>query len=402
MRILIIILCFFLPALASAQTETITLKTTRILDGKGKIIENQNILIKDGKILEIGKKVVGKVYDLSGLTLMPGGIDTHNHLDWHFDADGKFHDATPEQESDVQRALYAAENAYLTLQAGITTSQSLGGAIDGDVRDAINRNVLPGPHVLTSLGAITARTGDPDSMRAAVNRFADEGANVIKVFASASIRDGGAPTLSQEQLNAICSEAKKRGLRIVVHAHGSESARRAILAGCTTIEHGVLFDKEILELMAKNGTYFDPHIWAVFNNYFEHRDEYVGISGYSEEGFKQMEQAVPKAIAMFKEALNTKGLKIVYGTDAVAGAHGHNFEELIARVEKGGQSPMDAIVSAGSMAAQSLNLADQIGTLAPGMHADIIALEGDPLKDIKLFRNVKFVMKEGVIYKNWK
>lgn len=398
---LLFLLVLVIPNLVFAQTDAITLKASRILDGRGGVMEGKNIIIQNGKIIEIGTRTTGTVYDLKGLTVMPGGIDTHNHLDWHFDADGKFHDAKPEEESIVQRTLYAAENAYLTLQAGITTAQSLGGSVDGDVRDAINRGTLPGPRVLTSLGAITSQTGGPDSIRIAVNKLADQGADVIKVFASGSIRDGGAPSLSQEQLNTICNEAQKRGLRIVVHAHGPESARRSVMAGCTTIEHGVLFDQEILDLMAKQGTFYDPHTWMVFNNYFEHRAQYVGIGGYTEEGFKQMEQAVPKAIDVFKKALKTKGLKIVYGTDAVAGAHGHNYDEMIARVEKGGQDPMAAIVSAGLTAAQSLNMADQIGSIAVGMHADIIAVAGDPLKDIKQMKQVKFVMKEGKIYKSW-
>ncbi|MCB0492648.1 MAG: amidohydrolase family protein [Cyclobacteriaceae bacterium] len=399
MRVFISCIILFVHSLAFSQN-VMTLKTKRILDGHGGIIEDKNIIITDGVITEIGKKEAGVVHDLTNLTIMPGGIETHGHLSWHFDPDNKLHDATEAEESTAQSALYAAENAYLTLMGGVTTSQNLGSPIDRELRDAIERGILPGPRILTSLGAIGQWTGDPDSIKAAVNKFADQGADVIKIFASASIRVGGTPTLSQEQLNVACSEAKKRGLRTVVHAHGPESARRAVLAGCTTIEHGALLDKVTLELMAEHGTYYDPNIGLIFDNYFAHKQNYIGINGYTEDGFDQMKQAVPKAIEVFKMALKVKNLKIVFGTDAVAGAHGSNFEELITRVIKGGQQPIDAIVSAGFGSAQSLNLSDKIGTIAVGMQADIIALDGNPLVDITALRNVKFVMKSGKIYKS--
>jgi imidazolonepropionase-like amidohydrolase len=331
---------------------------------------------------------------------MPGGIDTHNHFAWHFDADDQLHDATPEEESKAQETLFAAENAYQTLISGITTVQSLGSAVDGDIRDAINRGTLPGPRIITSLGAIGAWTGDADSIKSAVNAFADRGADVIKIFGSASIRVGGTPTLSQEQLNAACGVAKERGLRAVVHAHGPESARRSVLAGCTAIEHGALLDQSTLNLMAERGTYYDPHISLIFNNYFDHKANYVGIGGYTEDGFAQMEQAVPKAVAVFKLALKTDGLQIVFGTDAVAGAHGRNFEELIARVQEGGQDPMQALISATSLAARSLDIEEVTGTMAVGMQADIIATKADPLSDITALRDVRFVMVNGKVYKS--
>ncbi|MEQ8425223.1 MAG: amidohydrolase family protein, partial [Cyclobacteriaceae bacterium] len=393
-------LLYFLPFSIVAQTDIITLQSDRILDGKGGNITDKNIIISEGKIIEISTRERGTVYNLKGLTLMPGGIDTHGHLSWHFDPDGKLHDAKEAEESTAQSGMYEAENAYLTLQGGITTSQNLGSPIDREVRDAIKRGILPGPRILTSLGAIGAWTGDPDSIRVAVNKFADDGADVIKIFASASIRVGGTPTLSQEQLNAACSEAKKRGLRTTVHAHGPESAKRSVLAGCTTIEHGALLDEATLKLMAKNGTYYDPNIGLIFDNYFAHKENYIGINGYTEEGFDQMKQAVPKALEVFKMALKVEGLKIIFGTDAVAGAHGKNFEEIITRVNKGGQKPMDALVAATSGAAQSVNMSDQIGTIAVGMQADIIGLNGNPLEDITTLRKVNFVMKGGTIYKS--
>src|SRR5262249_50875465 len=153
------------------------------------------------------------------------------------------------------------------------------------------------------------------------------------------------------------------GLRVAVHAHGPESVQRAVLAGCTSIEHGALIGQAELDLMAAHGTYFDPNIDLVFRNYFENKQHFLGIGNYTEEGFAQMAQAVPKAVHVFELGLQTKGLKIVFGTDAVAGAHGRNFQELIYRVKRG-LPPMDAITSATSLAAESLGLGDRVGTIA--------------------------------------
>ncbi|MCZ6915874.1 MAG: amidohydrolase family protein, partial [Gemmatimonadetes bacterium] len=337
-------------------------------------------------------------YDLSRLTVMPGGIDTHTHMDWHFDADGRLHDDA--DETPQQAMLYAVENAYRTLMGGITTVQNLGSRRDADLRDAIARGTIPGPRILTSLQSLSVRSGEPEEIRERVRALAADGADVIKIFASASIRVGGTPTMSQEQLRAACDEASRHGLRTAVHAHGPESARRAVIAGCTVIEHGALLDDATLELMAARGTYYDPNIHLIFRNYFENRDRYIGIGSYTDEGFAQMEAAVPTALDVFKRAITKPGLRVVFGTDAVAGAHGRNFEELIYRVEVGGQAPMDAIVSATSLAAESLDLGREIGSLAQGMTADIIGLAGNPLQDITALRRVVFVMKGGTVYKN--
>jgi imidazolonepropionase-like amidohydrolase len=277
--------------------------------------------------------------------------------------------------------------------------QSLGAAIDREVRDAVARGHLPGPRVLTSLDPIGDETLSVADLRVAVSKLAADGADVIKVFASKSIRDGGGATFSQEQLDAVCGEAKARGLRVAVHAHGVESARRAATAGCSSIEHGVLLDAETLAFLAARGVVFDPNIHLIFRNYFENRARFLGTGNFTEEGFRQMESAVPKAHAIFQQALATPGLKVVFGTDAVAGAHGRNVEELIDRVQAGGQSPVAALVSATSLAADSLGLAREIGTIAPGYAADLIAVEGDPATDITALRRVVWVMKSGTIWK---
>jgi imidazolonepropionase-like amidohydrolase len=161
----------------------------------------------------------------------------------------------------------------------------------------------------------------------------------------------------------------------------------------------VLLSQTELDLMAEHGTYFDPNTDLIFRNYFENKSHFLGTDGYTEEGFAAMEKAVPRVLDVFKKALRTKNLKVVFGTDALAGSHGRNLQELEYRVRSGGQDPMAAITSATSLAAQSLGLGDRVGTIAPNYEADLIAVAGDPLKDIGALERVVFVMKGGRIYK---
>ena len=408
MKVFRIILLLLLPGLLagptmlSAQSDPLVLQAARVLDGRGNLLTDHEVVIRDGRISAvrpITQQNSGMVYDLGDATLLPGLIDTHVHIGWHFDRTGKTQSDAVE-ESPEESILYAAENAYQTLMGGVTTVQSLGSPGDAELRDAIARGTLPGPRILTSLRPVTERTGNPDEIRRFVDELAEGGADVIKIFASGSIRDGGAPTLTQEQLDAACGQARERGLRAVVHAHGPESASRAALAECNAIEHGALLDRPTLELMAEHGLYFDPNLDLIFRNYFENKDRFLGVGNYTEEGFAQMRQAIPSVLNAFKEALTVPGLRVVFGTDAVAGAHGRNYEELVYRVREGGQNPMDALVSATSLAAESLKLGDSIGSLAAGMQADIIAVAGDPLEDIGALGRVVFVMKDGKVYKS--
>jgi imidazolonepropionase-like amidohydrolase len=405
---LLIILC--LVAFTGAApgddpgSRPVTIRVGRLLDGRGGAMNDVTVVLDGSRIAAIDPKPrENPTWDLRGLTLMPGGIDTHVHIGWHFGRNGKLYDeddksAVKETPADI--ILYAADNAVETVRSGITTVQSLGAPEDAALRDAIARGILPGPRILTSLEPISEDAGPPEKIREGVRRRAAEGADVIKIFASKSIRDGGAPTLSQEQLDAACGEARAHHLRSAVHAHGIESVRRAVLAGCTSIEHGVLLDAASLRLMAEHGTWFDPNIDLVFRNYFENKRHFVGVGNFTDQGFEQMRRALPLALAVFKTALKTPGLKIVFGTDAVAGAHGRNFEELIYRVEKGGQDPMAAIVSATSRAAECLGLQGKTGAVAPGLEADLIAVEGDPAKDINALRHVVWVMKGGRVVRN--
>lgn len=392
--------CLAAASVVFAQDHPIVLKASIVLDGKGQVLHDTIIVVEDGKIARIGGAVPqGAVtYDLSGLTVSPGWIDAHVHPTWHFDANGRLAGDEPKEIT----ALAGAANSWKMLAAGFTTVQSLGSPLDKDLRDAIDRQGLPGPRILTSLEPIFGRgdaTGTPDELRAVVHKHAKDGADVIKIFASGSIREGGKPTMSQDQLNAICDEAKKVGLRTVVHAYGP-SVRMASLAGCTEVEHGLYATDDDLRFLAEHGTYFDPQAGLVLQNYLDNKPHYLGIGNYTEAAFDIMQKVLPEFQELFRHAIRTPGLKVIFGTDAVAGAHGRNAEEFFYRVRTCGQSAMAALVSANSLAAEALRIQDRVGSLAPGLDADIIALDGDPLKDITAVRRVVFVMKGGRVFEN--
>jgi len=385
----------FVVAAAISQENPITIRAGTLFDGKGGVRHNVQIVIQNGKIQRIEKANGTATYNLSKFTVLPGWIDVHDHITWHFGPNGRAEDKS---ETKADAALAAAANARVTLLAGFTTIQSLGSPEDKDLRAAVNTGEIPGPRILTALRPISDAKLTPDQIREAVRKLKADGADVVKIFASKSIRDGGGQTLSDEQLQAACGEAKAQGLRSVVHAYKS-AVRASALNGCTEVEHGTYATDEDLRALAGHGTFFDPQVGLVIHNYLDNKAKFLGIGNYTEEGFAKMQEVLPLNQEMFKRALGTKGLKIVFGTDAVAGAHGRNAEEFIYRVQAG-QDAMDAMVAANSRAAESLNMQDQIGSIAPGMQADIIALDGDPLKDITAVRRVVFVMKGGRVYKN--
>ena len=389
-----------LSGIGRAQERPIVIRAATLIDGKGGVTRNVSIVVQGSRIARIDAGAQGTTYDLKGLTVMPGWIDTHVHMDAHFDPNGKSHSpASAKSETPQQTMLYAVENAYNVLMAGFTTAQSVGAPLDRDLRDAIARGTIPGPRLLTSLRPVDETTGTPDQIRKFVRQVASEGADLIKIFATKSIREGGGPTLTQAQVDAACGEAKSLGKRAIVHAQGPEGAKAAVLAGCTSVEHGYRLTDEVLDLMAQHGTYYDPNFGLLLHNYIENKDKFLGIGNFNAQGFEYMEKGIPIGIDTFKRAL-TRKIKIIFGTDVGAGGLGRNFEEFIYRVRDGGQSPMEAIISATSRAAESIRMQDKIGTLAPGMEADIIAVDGNPLDDITAVRRVVFVMKSGKVYKN--
>ncbi len=392
------------PAQMQTAPATRVLRAGVVLDGTGATLQNVDITIANGRITAV-KPSVGALpagaIDLRGQTVLPGMIDTHVHLGWYINSRGKLHQDR-DGDSPATFALNQAGNAWRTLQAGFTTVQSIGEPENAGLRDAINAGIIPGPRVLTSLGSLNERTrgGSPDSLRAAVRNFKSQGADVIKIFASKSIRDGGEATMTPEQLAAACGESKALGLRSVVHAHSAEAVQRAARAGCTQVEHGVFADDVTRALLVSSGTFFDPQCGLVFRNYLDNKGWFEGIGNYNAVGFASMEQALPLAEAGIGSASRTPKLKLVFGTDAVAGAHGRNAEELVCRVRRGKQPAMDAIVSATSLSAESLGMGSEIGRIAVGFTADIIATDGNPSREIEATQRVSFVMRGGIVYRN--
>jgi imidazolonepropionase-like amidohydrolase len=291
-------------------------------------------------------------------------------------------------------------NAWMTLRGGFTTVRSVGADSDKILRDLVGEGVLPGPRILTSGNTLDEHSGTSAEIRLKVRQLIASGSDMIKLFATASSRDGGAQTMTDEQIQAACGEATALGRRSAVHAHASSGAKAAVLAGCTSIEHGTFLNDEVLELMAKRGTYLDPNLSNI-PNYINHKEAFFGRGNFTEQGFAEMAKDLPVRYDMIRRAM-AKKVKIVFGTDAVGGLHGHNSEEFIMRVQNAKQPPMDAIVGATSLAAESLGLEKQIGTIAPGMDADLVATEGNPLDDITNVRKVAFVMKAGKVYLNAK
>ena len=372
-----------------------------VLDGKGRVLRNTRIVIEGSKIAAIDPNAAPIDYDLRGQTVLPGWIDSHVHITWGFGPDGK-NAGTGGTTPDA--AYRAAANAWATLMAGFTTVQDVGSAGAAvALRDAIAKGAVPGPRILAVTEPVMGRgepTGTPEELRAFVRKQKAAGTDLIKIYASGGMSQGSA-TLSQAQLDAVCGEARSLGLRTLVHAY-RDAVRMATLAGCTQVEHGLGASDDDLKLMAERGTYFDPQAGLLIETYLREKDRYVGTPYYpaTADGFAVFEKFLPAHQELMRRAVKIPGLKIVFGTDAVAGSHGRNAEDLIYRVRDGGVDAMAAMVSANSLAAEAMGMAERIGSIAPGLEADIIALDGDPLRDITAVRRVRFVMKGGVVYKN--
>lgn len=386
---------------ADAEGEPITIRVGRMIDGVGGTREEVRVTVAGDRITRVDRLRGAVDHELPDLTLMPGWIDTHVHLGSHFDAGGRVHGApgAPE-ESEAERMLHMVANAWRTLQAGFTTVQSLGGEIDAPLRDRIAAGEIPGPRVLTSLRPVTAATGNVEAIRAFVRQLKTDGADVVKIFASGSIRDGGGRTLSDEQIEAACGEARAQGLRSTVHAYGSEVVSAVARAGCTQVEHANRYDADTIAVLAEHGTFVGFHTGLLWDNYAANRQRYIGVGNYTEIGFERMREARRIGLETLRETLRNEDVQIVFGTDATAGAHGRNFEEFIVRVDEARQNPMDAIISATSRAARSIGMEDRLGQIAPGFIADLVGVEGNPLSNITAVRNVRFVMRDGIIYRN--
>jgi imidazolonepropionase-like amidohydrolase len=396
--LLAVLLCsaVVLPAQEPRAAAPLTILSDFALDGTGGTLRNLRLRVVDGKIAALRGPVHGATIDLRGYTVLPGWIDTHVHLDSHWDNTGRI--ATGD-EPPLEASLGIADAAWQTLMGGFTTVQTVGDPAEKPLRDAIRDRGFPGPRVLTSLAWVEGDSTTPaESLLATIRARKTQGADLIKIFASTSQRVGARPTFTEAQLGLMCREARATGLRTMVHAYRSQVAAAA-RAGCGQVEHATYATREEIEVAARHGTFISPQVGLVVQNYIANKDRYIGVGNYTEAGMATMQNDLPLDFEVCRYAVRTPGAKVVFSTDATAGAHGRNAEEFIGRVTHCGQSPMQALVSAASLAADALGMDDRIGRLAPGYDADIIALDGDPLRDLTAVRRVVFVMRGGVIYK---
>jgi imidazolonepropionase-like amidohydrolase len=409
--------------------KTTVLKAARLYDGKSDaLVKPGMVVIVDGKIVGTGSSAAipagAEVIDLGDATLLPGFIDAHTHETMMYRENYTQAMLEGLQKPIPEMALDASVNARVTLMAGFTTVRDVGSRdyLDAGMRNAIERGVVPGPRMLVAVHAIGATGGHcdhtgyrdgvfgketgpevgvisgADEARKAV-RFAHKyGATVIKTCATGGVLSMAdavdTPQLTQEELNAIVDEAHALRLKTAAHAHGAEGAKRAIRAGIDSIEHGSFLDDEALNMMKERGTYYVPTLMAV-----------QGLSEQIAKGTPIPPPILVKAKAAiaaihqtFQKAL-AKGIKIGMGTDAAVYPHGRNPEEFHQMVDLG-MKPIDALKAGTSVDAELLGLADKIGTLEAGKLADVVAVPGDPLENIRQTEKVFFVMKEGVIYKN--
>jgi len=373
----------------------VTIRAGLLLDGRGGLQRDALITIVGDRISAIGPYQSGPVtHDLSRYTVLPGLIDAHVHISGYLNRLGKVSQGE-DGETEAQRAAGRAANALATLRAGFTTIASMGSPDDAGLRDSIEAGRIPGPRILTSLSPFSDTSFTPRQLRRMVRRRQSEGADFIKIFGAQSIQTGGAPKFSPAQLFALCGEARRAGLRSVVHVQSDASIEGAVAAGCDQAEHGLFGSEKGFQLLARSGIELDLQCRLVFVNYLDHPERLEGIRGFGPEVLSLLERIRPGAPGLIRTALATPGLNLVYGTDATAGAHGNNADDLICRVRQAGQSPMEALVTATSRNAAALGLGDVVGTIAPGFEADLIALEGNPLTDIEAVKRVVFVMRGG-------
>jgi imidazolonepropionase-like amidohydrolase len=412
--------------------KTYVLKAARLFDGKsGALVTPGIVVVSAGKIVGVGGAAVvpagAEVIELGDATLLPGFIDAHTHLTFPYSEDHKQERLDTLQKTVAEQAIDATANARVTLMAGFTTVRDVGSShyMDVGLRDAIRDGVVPGPRMLVTVHALGATGGHcdsedgyreglfgyesgplegvingPDQARYAVRLDHKYGADMIKVCASGGVLsptdDVDTPQLTQEELNAIVDEAHALRRKTAAHAHGAEAAKRAIRAGIDSIEHGSFLDDEALEMMKARGTYYVPTLMAI-----------QGLQEQFDRGVYMPPAIALKAHAAigslhltFQKAL-AKGVKIGLGTDAAVYPHGRNAEEFHQMVDLG-MKPADALKAGTSADADLLGISDKVGTLEAGKLADVVAVPGDPLQNIRQTEHAFFVMKEGVIYKNEK
>jgi imidazolonepropionase-like amidohydrolase len=406
----------------------VVLKAARLIDGTGAAaIENAVVVVTDNKITAVGtaRSVSvppnAKVIDLGDTTLLPGFIDAHTHLIGRVLGDPAG-DNSLVRDFESFGAILGVQHARATLMGGFTTVRNVGASgrfDDMALRKAINEGWTVGPRIMTAGHALGMRGGHcdengfrpglfdpgieegiadgPDEIRAAVRYQIKYGADVIKTCATGGVLSEGdavgATQYTFEELKAMVDEAHKLERKVAAHAHGTEGIKLAVRAGVSSIEHGSFLDEEGARLMKERGTFLVPTLSAAEG--VERAAKSGVLKGLRAEKALAAAAAVRHAI---KLAVTTK-VPIAFGTDAGVVPHGTNAHEFTLLVEWGGMSNMDAIVAATSSAAKLLGWEKNIGTLTPGKWADIVAVSGDPLRDIHATEKVVLVMKNGVIYK---
>ncbi len=411
-------------------SKTLVLKAARLFDGKSNAVVTPGlIVVSGGKIIGVGASAKipddAQVLDFGDATLLPGFIDAHTHLTFPYSDDYKQQRLDSLQKTVAERALDASVNARVTLMAGFTTVRDVGSSdyLDVGLRNGIRNGDVPGPRMLVTVHALGATGGHcdhedgfreglfghesgpldgvingPDQARYAVRLDHKYGADMIKVCASGGVLsptdDVDTPQLTQAELDAIVDEAHALRRKTAAHAHGAEAAKRAIRAGIDSIEHGSFLDDEALDMMVKRGTYLVPTLMAI-----QGIQEKFDRGIYMPPAIEAKARAAIAAIHItFQHAL-AKGVKIGLGTDAGVYPHGRNAEEFHQMVDLG-MKPVDALKAGTSADAELLGLANKIGTLEAGKFADIVAVPGDPIQNIRQVEKVFFVMKEGVIFRN--
>ena len=419
--------CAITPKTAQAQsniTKRTLIRAGRVLDVRtGELRANQAVVIEGDKIAHIGavseaKPAAGDItIDLPEATLLPGLIDAHTHLTFDLGSLGYQGLAI----STAREALHGARNAKRTLEAGFTTVRNVGAQDYADIalRDAINDGDVIGPRMVASGPALGITGGHCDenllppvfhlqgdgvadgidAVQHKVREVIKYGADVIKICATGGVLSkGDDPNASQytlEEMKAIVADAHRLGRKVAAHAHGAEGVRWASEAGVDSIEHGHLMDDAAIATLKKNGTWLVPTLFLT--EYMQQNMERSDVPEYSKQKMRWIASAAQENV---KKAF-AAGVKVAFGTDAAVYPHGLNAGEFHVYV-KLGMTPLAAIQTATINAADLLGGAwtKQVGTLEPGKWADIIAVDGDPTKDVTILEHVKFVMKGGTVYKN--
>ncbi|MEP7256149.1 MAG: amidohydrolase family protein [Ferruginibacter sp.] len=410
----------------TTQAQQTIIYCGKLIDVKSKtVLENMSIIIAGNKITDVKQGYVqpgpaDKVIDLKKNTVMPGLMDMHVHLESETKK-GATADRFTMNPADI--AFESVKYSNATLMAGFTTVRDLGGSgVNISLRNAVNKGLIVGPRIYTA-GKSIATTGghadptngyrknlmgDPgpvdgvingaDEARKAVRQRYKDGSDLIKITATAGVlsqaKDASGAQFTDEELKAIVETAKDYGFKVAAHAHGAEGIKRAIKAGVTSIEHGTFMDDEAIALFKQYGAWYVPTIIAGKST-----ADSAKIPGYYSD------IVTPKALVVGPQIQTTftkaykAGVKIAFGTDAGVYSHGKNWKEFVYMVE-GGMPAIEAIASATFSAAELLGVSEILGTIEKGKLADIVAVDGDPIKDISVMEKMVFVMKNGVVYKN--